>query len=385
MMLAQNGLLITQDRDGSSKLLQWLAPLRPVWEMMPSFAAGGLRDALALTAIWGGAATGLGWLFRRSRVTGPGAATLTATAGLIVILVGLSVVAPAIVRGQPWAPFDPGARSRVALLDEFDAVARPIAVIYNPFTIAEASSVPPLVSLGASPGSRTDPQPLSVLLNARFGLPAGDYEIEIAAPENISGIVGLQVGRAGPPVREWHAVVTPSERWRAAFPLPLDAEFVGFRSSPSLHSARSLLVRPVRIVDATKRLPLRPVLSGARFGSTSVFFHDDQTYLESTGFWMKGRTSTLITIAPDRPVKRVTLRLLSGPRPNRVRLETATWTDQVDLEAGVPKEADVPVGGRLGPVRVRLITSDGFIPADVLPDSSDRRLLGCWVEVVGSG
>jgi hypothetical protein len=296
----------------------------------------------------------------------------------------LSVVAPAIVRGQPWAQFDPGARSRVALLDEFDGIARPIAIIYNPFTIAEASSVPPLISLSAFPGSRTDPQPLSVLLNARFGLPAGDYEVEIGgASEDASGSVGLQVGRTGPPVREWQVVVKPSEHWQAAFPLPLDAEFVGFRSSPSLQAARSLLVRPIRIVDAARRLPALPVLSGARFGSTSVFFHDDQTYPESTGFWMNGRASTLITLAPDRPVERLTLRLRSGPRPNRVRLETATWADQVDLGDGVPMEAVVPMGGRFSPIRLRLTTNDGFIPAEVLPDSSDRRLLGCWVEVVG--
>jgi hypothetical protein len=82
-------------------------------------------------------------------------------------------------------------------------------------------------------------------------------------------------------------------------------------------------------------------------------------------------------------VERLTLRLRSGPRPNRVRLETATWADQVDLGDGVPMEAVVPMGGRFSPIRLRLTTSDGFIPAEVLPDSSDHRLLGCWVEVVG--
>jgi hypothetical protein len=241
-----------------------------------------------------------------------------------------------------------------------------------------------LIRLGATPGSRTDPQPLQVLLNARFGLPAGDYQMEIDdVPEKVSGIVALQIGRTGPPVREWQADLQPGQPWQAAFALPLDAEFVAFRHSPPLNAARSLIVRPLRIVDAPRRLLQLPVLASGRSGAATIFFHDERTYPEPKGFWMNGRASTVITVAPDRPAEHLTLRVHSGPHPNTLLLETPTWRTELDLPAEEIREAIIPLAGSFRPVRLRLTTSSGFIPAEVFPGSSDRRLLGCWVEIAG--
>jgi hypothetical protein len=307
-----------------------------------------------------------------------------ASAALLTTVLTSSSLAARIAGRDMTAALNPQGRSRVLLLDEFDSSARPSGIIYDPFTVTEADRIPPLIQFSASPGSRKDPQPLEVLLNARFGLPAGDYQMEIGdVPEKVSGIVALQIGRTGPPMRQWQADLQPGQPWQAAFPLPLDAEFVAFRHSPPLKAARRLLVRPLRIVDAPRRLPPLPVFASGRSGPATIFFHDELTYPEAKGFWINGRASTSITVAPDRPAESLTLRVNSGPRPNTLVLETSTWRTQLDLSADEVREAVIPLAGPFRPIRLRLTTSSGFVPAEVFSGSGDRRLLGCWVEIAG--
>ena len=52
------------------------------------------------------------------------------------------------------------------------------------------------------------------------------------------------------------------------------------------------------------------------------------------------------------------------------------------LEPGVPRELQVPAlrGQTLLPVRIT--AESGFVPAET-NGGSDRRLLGCWIEVLG--
>jgi hypothetical protein len=200
----------------------------------------------------------------------------------------------------------------------------------------------------------------------------------------LSGTVGLQVGRIGSPVREWNASIRPGDTWRATFTLPVDAEFVGFRTSPSLLSATRLWLRPQRIIDATERPQGPPVLSAAAYPTASVFFRSDEVWAEPFGFWVRGRSTLIATVVnSDGAAGNVTLKLHSGVRPNTVTVEAPFWREQVDLMPNLPREVQVPVRGRHGILSLRITTADGFVPAEVLPSNTDRRLLGCWVEIVG--
>ena len=70
----------------------------------------------------------------------------------------------------------------------------------------------------------------------------------------------------------------------------------------------------------------------------------------------------------------------AGPATTRVRFEAPAWHVSVLLEPGVSREVPVPAQGTL-PLLVRISADAGFIPADV-SGGTDRRLLGCWIEVL---
>jgi hypothetical protein len=244
--------------------------------------------------------------------------------------------------------------------------------------------IPPLFLMTALPGQRVAPQPLRVMLNARFGLPAGEYEVEIAGStvsDQVSGVIGLQVGREGNPILTWPMKLSPSEPWRQRFRLPIDAEFVGFRTARELERAiRVLRLRPLTIVNGSSRLKTASVLSAASFGPLMVFFHDPVAYTEPTGFWVRGRSRLRTTIAEGEEfAESIALNLHSGVRPNSVTLSTPRWSERMELVPGVTREVSVPSVPNERLVALTITTSSGFVPAEVQPGNQDRRLLGCWV------
>ena len=92
-----------------------------------------------------------------------------------------------------------------------------------------------------------------------------------------------------------------------------------------------LLLHPVSIVDASRRISTPPVLSAIAFGATSIFFHGEGVYPESSGFWLRGRSSIEMTIATSEPDKPVTLQDSLRPQPNTLTLETAGWREEIAL------------------------------------------------------
>ncbi|HTL03235.1 MAG TPA: hypothetical protein VL243_13445 [Vicinamibacterales bacterium] len=390
MTVAEQGALIVQDRDGSSRLLQWLTMLWPAWQVAPAVALNGLRTSAGLIALWVAAAATVAWISRRNSSQQPGVSALMATLNLSAAVMVVALLAPAISGGQPASVTEPEARARLALLDDFDSVARPHAIIYRPFTVAHADAIPPLMVLAAKPGLRTGGQPVPVLLNARYALAAGDYAVEIGGVGNteaVQGTVGLQVGRIGAPMREWQVELAPGAGWRGEFSLPVDAEFVGFVVSDSLASARSLRITPLRIINKNNREslfhgPSRTVLSAIEAPSAAILFHDEDVYPEKTGFWVHGESTSYMTVAAHHPDLGVTLRVHSGARANTVTFATPTWGERVALVPGTPRDVRVPPPARPGPFLLRVTTERGFVPADVIPGNSDRRILGCWVEIV---
>ena len=297
LLLAENGLLLAQNRNGSSVLLQYLSPLWQAWTLVPSFFHEGVHRAPALAAAWAAVALLVGWTCGRSRVQTPGAATLAATmyVGSAVLL--MSAVVPFFSWNAAQPGWNPSARSRVPILDTFDARARPLALVYNPLSLVRPEEIPPLMTLMASPESRYGSQPVRVLLNARFALPAGSYHVEIGgAQEALTGTVGLQIGRIGPPLHEWNVSIRPGETWGTTFTLPVDAEFVGFRTTPSLAPATRLRLQPLHIVDVTERPSGPPVLSAAAYDAASMFFRTDDVWPEPLGFWVQGRSTMSATM-----------------------------------------------------------------------------------------
>jgi hypothetical protein len=64
-----------------------------------------------------------------------------------------------------------------------------------------------------------------------------------------------------------------------------------------------------------------------------------------------------------------------------VRVATPVWSTAVELTPGQNTTVDVPALDTQRLLPVSITPEGGFVPADH-GSPADRRLLGCWVEVV---
>ena len=385
-VLVHGGLLIANGRDGTSELLEYLEPMRQLVRLAPSFIAD--RDQLALpllvAAIWAGLAAAAWMAAGRLSPRSAGTSAIAASALGTAAMVAAAVIVP-LVLGR-WLPAATPVESRAeaVALDRFDAVARPWAIEFTPWRIVSPARAIDDLRLAAGPGTRRDPQPIHVLLNARFALPAGTYRVTLT-PERgarLAGSVGLQVGRVGPPQITWTADRGLGAPWSATFTLDVDANFVGIRASADVErGVERLDIDPVAITDAGARLATPPVLASARYGSRAVYFHDDNAYVEGGGFWTRGLATSALTVQlPEGTPPGVAVRMRGGPLRTPVRLSTPAWTTRVVLEPGVTSDVLIPARPDQRLLQVSITPEAVFVPAEA-GQTGDHRSLGCWVEM----
>jgi hypothetical protein len=318
---------------------------------------------------------------RRSRAAIAGAAALTAFAVFVAALGIVAAIMPMLPQDPPMPRVNLQARSRLAALDRFDVQALPAAIVYDPLRKTNAGALLSAMTLQVTPGTRPDPQPIRVLHNGRFSLPAGDYRLDVTfVPDRPvpASDVSLQVGRVGPPLQTW-PLPAPSGSIRESLRLPADASFVGLRGSRAVEEAvQAISFTPLSVVNAGERVRTPPVLGAARYGGALVLLHDDQVNPEPTGFWILGRRRTVLSVAPDDTAESI-LRVRSDAPDNSVTLSTHGWSRTVTLQAGQAEDIQLPPPQH-GLVELTIETSTGFIPMDKDPSSRDRRFLGVWIE-----
>ena len=393
LIVAQEGLLVANGRDGTSSLLEWLSPRWPLWNLAPTFIAHEAPRAMADVAVWLAAVALGSWALGRVRPASRGAASIAALCGAAAVLVlgavGMRAL-PAVP--TPLPDVNLGARARLAALDSFDRVTRPLALRYAPLRVSAALDVEPMLTVGVAMGQRTDPQPVRVLHNGRFSLPAGRYRVVVRwaerdpLPARPGATIGLQVGRIGSPLRVWTVAPAPGGTWQEDFVLPVDVGFVGFRGTPELErSIAELRVEPLDVVDAGDRTVTPQVLAATAYGPIAALFHDESIYPESSGFWTTGERPARVTIACEGGCGRgVSLRIHSGKRPNHLWLSTHGWSHEMDLDGERVVLVAVPPPAEGGVIELEARTSTGFVPIDVDPTIHDRRYLGAWVEPVAA-
>jgi hypothetical protein len=245
--------------------------------------------------------------------------------------------------------------------------------------------VVPQLTLGVKAGQRTDRQPMRVIHNGRFTLPAGTYRIDVAFKASATAHtwpLSLQVGRAGPPLESWNIAAQPGQIWSTTLWLPVNASFVGLRGPNELEQAiDAITVTPTAVVDAGSRPIVPVVVAAAQFDGALLFFHDDRMYPEPTGFWALGaRTSDITVATPPGRSTPVVLRIHSGGKANTATFSTFGWQQQHSLTPGESAEIELPtMAGGVMPLTISV--EDGFYPRDLDPTSTDQRFLGFWIEV----
>jgi hypothetical protein len=395
LVLSQDGLLLNNARDGSSALLEYWSPRWELWTLVPTFIRHPWHLALLHTLWWLAIAGTAAFVMARARTTRAGLSALIAAGTLAVALVAIAITLPYLPADPPLPRVDLSARSRLTALDGFDTRVRPASMTYNPLHRGAAIEVVPQLTLGVRPQQRTDRQPLRVIHNGRFSLPAGTYTIEVVFNDRVpkqGGSLALQVGRVGPPLESWTMQPQPGQPWRTTLWLPVSANFVGLRGSADMESGiDAITITPTSVVDAGARPIVPAVVAAAKFNAhrvgavpVSVYFHDERMYPEPSGFWMPGRRTAQITIAVEPGhTGPVVLRIHSGAKANTATFTTFDWRRDYALVPGQAVEVELPmVNGSVIPLTVSV--DDGFYPKEVDPMSTDLRFLGIWVEVMPS-
>lgn len=390
MVVAQDGMLIANGRDGTSTLLEWLSPRWPLWRVAPTFVEHEAGPAWLEVLAWLAAVAVVARVLKAVRVESRGAAALVAIVAAVATL-GLGATAMRLL--PPTTPvlpdIDLAARARLGGLDTFDAVTRPFALQYGPLRVAPARTAVPVLALETAAGSRRGPQPLRVLHNARFSLPAGRYRVVVQwatrdpLPAGARATLGLQVGRVGAAFRAIDVAPRPGGTWSHELVLPVDAGFVGLRGTPEVErSIAAIRVETLGVIDRGARVDTPQVLAAATYPGADVFFHDEHTYPEPGGFWTTGkRTSDLTVACPGACARGLRLRVHSGPTPTRLHLVSSGWSGTVELTGRTPVDVVVPPPPAGDVIRLSLTTEGGFVPSQVDPAARDVRYLGAWVEV----
>lgn len=378
---------LPQEGDGSSSLLQWVSPTWQLWNDAPSYVTTTPLAAFLRAALWLVTFAIVGWLIARRTDTG-GRASLFASTVALGAFVAAASLSAALLRDEKQRGFDAEGRVLFPMMETFSPRVRPIGVKYDPFSIVSPAALPPLFSLAALPGQRLDPQPVRVVLNARFRLPAGEYLVDMQGSDLAGTVpnasVGLQIGREGRPLETWPLALVPGGWAQHRFRLPLDAEFVGLRASRQVErTIAALRVKAVHVEEAPRRFETPTLLSAADFGVARAFFHDSGAHTEADGFWVRGRTTARMTILKSRASdSSLTLAIHSGARPNALTLATPDWEKRIDLVPGLTTRIDVPSRSGEAFIRLSITTADGFVPSEIEPGSRDRRLLGAWVAFI---
>jgi hypothetical protein len=376
------GALLAAQGNGRSRLLEWASPTWNLVAAAPTFIAQPPGPGLVVAAVWVFVACAAGAALRRARHRGPGRAGAQAL-GTIGIALLIGVLGATGLR-EPPVPGPPRleARAYSRLLHTYSPSRRPIAVRYDPLQVVDPSTLPPLFRLVARADDRRPGTPVALLHNARWSLPPGRYGVQLqTSPGGDAGVIGtlgLQLGRLGEPVQRWAVSPDSDGRWSSTFELPLHIGSVGFTADAALERLSPVLVlRPEHVRD-TRLVPSpTQVLQAARYGDLRVFFHDASTHPEPEGFWTNGRAITRVTMT-GRDGLPPLVRLRAGPLATRVVI-TGAVDEALALEPHASREVRLPSNpGAAWPLEIR--SSASFVPADVDPQSRDRRDLGVWVE-----
>ena len=371
LALIDRGALAWNVRDGHARWLEWLAPLVNLPRGWPSYfwEFPALAPFVLHTALWIGIPAGLwaagSWIGRRtawSETTCRVACAWWAAGSLM-----------AVVQAGWWMNATNGldpARSQLGVLA---AVARRgRAITIRPFAMArDADAIRGMVIRPEQAGKYERHPPL-----ARFAdMPAGRYLLRLWLAEARAGTVAVNVEGAS---RRGRVLNVPAaSRPSIGLELPGGAGQLALIADDGLQPiVRALEISPVLI----SRPGPSPTQRGLRSGSTELFFLDDQAYVEDNGFWVRGRGAAHVVLAGEPGQHECRLFVRNGAAANLVTLDAGSYQRRFPLRAFEERLVALPVDDPGGVLTLRIDAAVGFRPSNISA-SSDRRLLGVWIEL----
>ena len=207
-------------------------------------------------------------------------------------------------------------------------------------------------------------------------VPAGSYVLNVSTSRPRAGELLVFVGRASAPIQR--LALKPLNRQSSSLVLPAGALGLTITPDPSLERlAGQIQLTPVRVITSD-----RLARSGRPYGSTRVFFLDDNVFVEDAGFWVRGgRSAEVLLEGAQHAPTSFTLVLQNGRAVNAVELAAGAAPRRETLRASETRSVDL-MSDAAGALRLSIASSSGFRPSDD-GASQDGRYLGVWVGVKG--
>jgi hypothetical protein len=364
-------------RDGQARWLGWLGPVVDLargwpsffWRLTPGqptsewpFGLHILVWLVVLVAAWAVVA-------RLGRRRGWNAAGWR-LAAVWWLVAGVTVA----VQAGWWLTGSDGLNPAVSQLGVLDAVGGGGAVWrVGAVAIHRVTSADRLVAIRTPEPGRTDEPPPWMALD---DVPPGAYELRVVSSGVMTpGDIRLSVGQTPQPFRTF--VLQPGSDHTPGFRLPAGAaSLVVSGSDPRMEASNHLELVPLRLMARSGPL----AQSAMRYGSTNVFFQDDNVFVEGDGFWVRGGQTAAVTFTAGAAQAAVTLALQNGAAANVVTLAGSGVDERMALGPSETRTVALPVPGAGGALALRINSPAGFRPLDV-SSSRDTRYLGVRVTV----
>jgi hypothetical protein len=372
LVSVDRGALLYNGRDGASNLLVWLSPAINLAGGLPSMFQAGAARALVIAAIWAGAVWAVvACTLAAARRRAPMALAVGAS-GALGAMAALTI-AWRVNGAAPLAP----ERGAQAVLATYDAHARQTALTLSPFVrLPIVSLLQRLTVADVQPRTIPSDEPLIILR----GVPSAAYEIEATLAAPTSGHLSVTVDRDFGALWRWSLAGGPGTIRRVIL-LPVMVRSAIIDVEPEARAAIDrLVVRPIQGNSFDDRLATGTAEHVKRYGPAIVFLLDGNVFPEGPGAWVAGKSTATFVVSRD---ERVPLRLFvrTPPVANHILLERAGWSRELMLQPGEGRLVDIPIDPDRLAVKLRVTTSAGAKPTDFERGSTDRRFLGCWIEV----
>lgn len=371
-------LLLFSDPHGSARIVQLLQGSAPLAAALPTFTEPDWPAPIGRLLPWAAAAVVALTLARFAVPRWRLSLFWTTFAEVVVFLVvGALLAGPfsATTRAEAVA------RGRLALIEAFDPR------LLRAFDYSRTAKVVPHEWLGAATVAFDhDPmRPADPIgrITGPLSLPPGLYEVKVwfQGQRPRDGHLQIALGRGHVLARADGPLPNPATL-TFDMPLQIPTFWVQLTERSAAQAVTRVELTPMSVVPRSERrsLDVRAVESIVARSNAYIVYVDRYTFPENGVFWTRGTGRGEILVVPAG-ASQIALTLHVGPNAGPVRITVGDAVHEVPM---APNETrllvvDAPAGASWVPITVE--ASAAFRPADVDPQSSDTRELGCQVRV----
>jgi hypothetical protein len=368
--LPDRGRLLVNFRDGIALWLEWGSSVLDLPSGAPSLFRGSLRDAWLKAAAWG-VSFGVVWLALRGltpRVASADQRLSWAAPWCLAVGVMAALSVSWAIEGR--SPLTPDTGSVAIVRARWLAHAAYDFRSHRLLAPADALAALRMRTSSRRPASR-EPAPLLAIHH----LPAGTYRLRAVDAKEASGTLSLRVGESFPlPLSTWKI-----DNGAAGHDVRLPVALRSLVVDGDADALQSISAVELEVTAAASPSPVRgAAVRAVRYGSSHVYFMDENAFPEPHGVWVAGGRTAQFVISTESAPRQLFIR--NSPVANRVNLEVDGVRREVVLAPREETVIPLPVGPAGDAVLV-VQSPRGFRPSQEDPANGDMRYLGCWLEL----